>query len=326
MSRKIVAGIDEAGLGPKLGPLIVSLCSFESKTDALDLSLFTVLSDVIARKGKLVDRRVRVDDSKLVYQGVSGFAHIEKTALSFWCALYDHPPRNLGEWIEVNASMKQPDLDECPWYGDNPCNLNLPVQVNPELIKECGSAIRNEMNEKGISPFLFSQDIVTAPIFNRRIEKLGCKSAALSTSVLELISRTVRNSDKETCFEITVDKLGSRAYYTEMLLSIFPFKKIEIHAEGPEKSVYSLTDDNSEIKIGFYRKGDRLHFQIALASIFSKYTRELFMRLFNSFWKKQQSGLKPTAGYPVDAERFISEIRLNALSLGLDLNSFIRIR
>jgi hypothetical protein len=47
---------------------------------------------------------------------------------------------------------------------------------------------------------------------------------------------------------------------------------------------------------------------VALASIFSKYIRELFMRLENQYWLHFIPGLKPTAGYYKDAQRFLSQI------------------
>jgi hypothetical protein len=40
----------------------------------------------------------------------------------------------------------------------------------------------------------------------------------------------------------------------------------------------------------------------------AKYLRELAMKAFNQFWQQHVPGLKPTAGYPVDARRFRAEI------------------
>ncbi|HMP18459.1 MAG TPA: hypothetical protein PKD72_15645, partial [Gemmatales bacterium] len=49
-------------------------------------------------------------------------------------------------------------------------------------------------------------------------------------------------------------------------------------------------------------------FPVALASMLSKYWRELFMQQFNGWFSKQQPGVAPTAGYPVDAARFWQEV------------------
>ena len=49
----------------------------------------------------------------------------------------------------------------------------------------------------------------------------------------------------------------------------------------------------------------------------SKYVRERLMEEFNRFWQERTPGLKPTAGYPGDAERFYDAIRPTAEKLGI---------
>ena len=56
----------------------------------------------------------------------------------------------------------------------------------------------------------------------------------------------------------------------------------------------------------------------ALASMASKYLRELAMRAVNHFWCGRLVGLRPTAGYPEDARRFKSEIAAIQAELGID--------
>jgi hypothetical protein len=54
---------------------------------------------------------------------------------------------------------------------------------------------------------------------------------------------------------------------------------------------------------------------VALASMASKYLREVVMEVFNRFWRKQVADLAPTAGYPGDAQRFYDDIRAARESL-----------
>ena len=56
---------------------------------------------------------------------------------------------------------------------------------------------------------------------------------------------------------------------------------------------------------------------MALASMVSKYLREVLMLEFNRFWQTQVPGLKPTAGYPSDAGRFFKAIRPALQRLGI---------
>ena len=60
-----------------------------------------------------------------------------------------------------------------------------------------------------------------------------------------------------------------------------------------------------------------VNFPVALASLVCKYVRELSMHAFNQFWSEQVPGLKPTAGYPLDAVRFKQDIAEAQKRLGI---------
>jgi hypothetical protein len=49
----------------------------------------------------------------------------------------------------------------------------------------------------------------------------------------------------------------------------------------------------------------------------SKYHRELAMIRFNEFWQSHVPDLQPTAGYPVDAQRFKRQIAAAQKKLGI---------
>ena len=48
---------------------------------------------------------------------------------------------------------------------------------------------------------------------------------------------------------------------------------------------------------------------VAVASMLSKYLREMLMRRFNAFWKVHLPDVKPTAGYYNDGLRFLRDIK-----------------
>ena len=48
-------------------------------------------------------------------------------------------------------------------------------------------------------------------------------------------------------------------------------------------------------------RADQCDGLVALASIVSKTVRELWMDVFNEYWRGRIPGLRPTAGYPSDA-------------------------
>ena len=55
-------------------------------------------------------------------------------------------------------------------------------------------------------------------------------------------------------------------------------------------------------------KGDGKHAPVALASVLAKTVRELFMESLNTWFAEQVPGVRPTAGYPQDARRFLEDV------------------
>ena len=86
-------------------------------------------------------------------------------------------------------------------------------------------------------------------------------------------------------------------------------------------STYSIMNESKKMDVSFIVGADSKHFPTALASMFSKYIRELFIKLFNSFWQEKVQNIKPTAGYPEDAKRFLSQIHdaKNKLNISDDI-------
>jgi hypothetical protein len=90
-----------------------------------------------------------------------------------------------------------------------------------------------------------------------------------------------------------------------------------VEEEGPECSRYRVLGIEREMNFTIQPRADAAHFSVALASMVSKYLRELLMLEFNRFWCGQVPDLKPTAGYPGDAARYWEAIRPAAERLGL---------
>ena len=69
-----------------------------------------------------------------------------------------------------------------------------------------------------------------------------------------------------------------------------------------------MTGLDHPLRVTFKPRADAGDLCVALASMISKYLRELLMAEFNEFWQKHLPGLTPTAGYPGDAVRFFADI------------------
>ena len=78
-------GIDEAGYGPNLGPLVMTAVACQVPDEFLLSDLWDILSRAVCRtrrKKKVADCRVMVNDSKLVYSGANGLAELERSVLA----------------------------------------------------------------------------------------------------------------------------------------------------------------------------------------------------------------------------------------------------
>lgn len=87
---------------------------------------------------------------------------------------------------------------------------------------------------------------------------------------------------------------------------------LTIECEDAQHSRYALklrpTTQDVDVTIEFFQGGEDQHLPIALASIFSKYAREVLMEVFNAYWAGHVQPLRRTAGYYEDGKRFLKDI------------------
>ncbi len=93
----ILAGIDEAGFGPILGPLVVTGVSFRVPDDQLDVCLWETLRESCSHLPARAAQRLVITDSKKLYRSRRHLPAIERPALVM-LAVKDHPPQ---EWLEL---------------------------------------------------------------------------------------------------------------------------------------------------------------------------------------------------------------------------------
>ncbi|MCE9531580.1 MAG: hypothetical protein K8T89_10730 [Planctomycetes bacterium] len=311
-------GIDEAGYGPNLGPLVqTSVPLFVPNEEE---TIWKALAKVVRRSDDANDERLHIDDSKKVNVGIHGFARLERGVLA---ALADDVilPFSLGDLLRTYAlGDSRAELLREPWFD---VTLELPVEAKLESIMSAGKALHRMFAVNDFQLEAIRGIVTPAPRFNDLLAKLKNKSNVLAAGVIELL-RANRTLPGDEPLVYLIDKLGGRNYYAAMIQEAFPDGWVSAEREGSEICSYRILGVDRDIRIVVQPRADGTHFTVALASMASKYLREVFMRQFNRWWHEQVPGIKPTAGYPQDAARFIEEIHAKVKKLGFEMDAIWR--
>ena len=193
--------------------------------------------------------------------------------------------------------------------------LKLPLTSDVEKIKRLGQAFADEAAKASVELLEIQCAPIFPPQFNSQVEALGNKASLLSAETLKIVERLKKQTDDD--LEIGCDKHGGRSKYAGLIQQFLTDEFIMIGNESVEVSDYSFRERERDVVIRFQAKGESF-LPTALASLVSKYLREVIMRIWNEFWQLQIPGLKPTKGYPVDAKRFKSDIASVQAELGIE--------
>ena len=306
-------GIDEAGYGPNLGPLVMAAVIAETVEDR-EPDVWADLAATVSRARGPSDR-LWVDDSKAILKAGKGRDRLDAAAMATLLAAGHMPPSTLSRWLAAVGAGTFDDIELSPWLdpddGDPPC---------PLLGSSRGS--RLECDRWRI---VAVRAVVVGPArFNADLAATGSKADAHFRAFARLLAPIWAESATPT--RARCDKHGGRHFYLGPLSGAFPDAWIDRGEEGPERSVYSMRTEGKRLDLEFRPRADSADGLVALASIAAKSLREAWMDRFNAFWRRRIPGLRPTAGYPVDAARFRLAIEPIATAMGLDANAWWRLR
>lgn len=357
--KTLVGGIDEAGYAPRLGPLAVT--AWFMRCRAVGDDLYRLLAPVVVRpgRGKGGARReslIEVGDSKAVYSPRRGLARLETGVLTFLGAVLPEARetgglrRGPGEWPKaaegltdlglisrLTSSSSGPgcDLSGLEWYGGPP--EALPVEASRGAVEEASGRLREKLASAGVCHDSVRSRLVTAAELNSLVAAGLNKAEVLLEVVRGLLSETGTRegpSHVPVCGTVTVDRLGGRLDYRGLLAGAFPGAEVEELSRTSSGSSYRVRlvmsgeggGLRTDLRVLFASKADASSFPVGLASMVSKYLRELLMRRLNRFFTSRMAGLAPTAGYPVDAARFLDETAGLRKRAGIDDEKLIRVR
>lgn len=308
-----VIGVDEAGYGPNLGPLVISAVAWEVPNGVAADSLYKRLADVIvAARGAACDGGpIAIADSKALYQPGTGVAGLERGVLAALGALGAVPNSAAELWEALTGG--EPARGELPWHDDD--GWPVPIAVTAEARRHDATFFSQGIERAGVRiAAIRSRGVFPGP-FNALVDRFGTKGAALTHTTLELVAQVCAALSPGRV-SICCDKHGGRDRYLAALQAAFDLDQVQVVCEGRGESCYRWGRGQQSIECRFRVGGEEL-LPTALASMTSKYLREVAMRSFNDYWRKHVPDLRPTAGYPVDARRFWDDIAVAQKKLGI---------
>ena len=326
----VLIGTDEAGYGPNLGPLVITATAWRIPDEQSSADLFDLLSAAVGRDAG--PGRLPIADSKLLYKPGGGLGNLEQGVLAALPATafshrssttpidstqYRAPLGRLHSWRhawQTLAPAVTDCLDAVPWYAgyDEP----LPIDADADQIETLATRFLDVLEQTDIDLECIQAKAILPSQFNRLLESHSTKGAALSHETLTLVKQVMARCPDSTIL-VRCDKHGGRNRYSPLLQTLFPDYLVEVVYESREQSIYRWGPKSQRVEVRFIAKCES-QLPAALASMVSKYLRELAMRAFNAFWQTHVADLRPTAGYPVDARRFKQQIRHTQAALGVD--------
>jgi hypothetical protein len=353
----ILIGMDEAGYGPNLGPLVVAATAWEVPDVASDfgaqdseagqmrgatatavrpskrrshrdcVDLYRVLRNIVAKSAS--ERRIAIADSKALYHPGLGLRQLERglhavlltigQPLTCWSAIVRHCQADPeGQHLRICW----PDEFDCP----------LPVDAAADELARLGARLMRACDAAGVRPLAIRAKLVFPEQFNDLVAYYDSKGAALShvtvgllRELIDLLCTPAQSgsppqplaSSPQSPIHAVCDKHGGRNYYTALLQHHFSEHWIAPVFESHVESHYEWGPPDAPVRVIFRMNGERF-LPTALASMTAKYLRELAMRAFNEFWRAHVPNLRPTAGYYGDSRRFKNDIAAKQRQLGID--------
>lgn len=302
---------DEAGLGPNLGPLVVSATVWELPEGMAPGDLYDVLQDsVVSAVAEADEERFAVADSKQLYKPRGTRAHLERGVLIALASLA-REPRTWRAMFDALDPTSFPIRGTIPWYREY--DEAVPLDIAAIDLEAPHLRFADVCRRQGVRLHEVRSRVIYPVEFNRLLASYG-KGELLSHATLGLVAELA--APLIGPISIVCDKHGGRNRYADLLADHFSDAFIEIRGESRDLSAYTFGPADRRMAACFRTRAESV-LAVGLASMVSKYLRELSMRAFNQFWVGQIEGLRPTAGYPQDAKRFREDIADRQHELGI---------
>ncbi len=304
----VYAGIDEAGYGPLLGPMVVGCAAL--RVPKIE-DLWETLHPAVSRNIRDAKKHggLAVADSKALTGSKAKLKHLSLGALAF-AGLGGDAPEQLESWLE----MLRADAPALPWYqaGDD----DWPVDTTAGEAGIARGMLKQAAQKAGVECLGLRAGVICEDTYNQMVGTTHNKALVSWHYVARHLWRCWQAFGDDDVF-VAVDRQGGRKDYRDALRQTIPDATLTEGRVDDAHSGYRLEQGRRRMTVVFETKAEDRHLPTALASMVSKLTREALMRRFNAWWGQQVPGLKPTKGYGSDGKRWCQDVgpHLNALGI-----------
>ena len=317
----VVVGIDEAGYGPLLGPLVVSSAAFEIPDSLLKADMWGLLTDSVGKQRAKLFGRLLINDSKQAYNKAIGITHLQRTVLATLKCL-GQDPQTIAELLWMLCPDCLSRLGGYPWYQ----RLDLcKLDVGRADVAVAADVFSKNLAKHDMRVLWLKSCCLDVAYYNRMVENVRNKSDVLFTAAASLIQHAFNNLNLGT-LQILVDRQGGRTNYTAGLRKMFPELSLSVLQEDDNDSSYELKGGDKTMRIHFVVGADERFLPVSLASMVCKYVRELLNARMNEYFVSFNPELRPTAGYWKDGKRFVEDLKTHLPKLSYDRHQLIRIK
>ena len=321
----VIVGVDEAGYGPLLGPLVVSAAAFSVPDESLKADMWKVLGKAVGKAKRRLSGRVLITDSKKAYTKSSGVGHLRRSVLA---AVACNGAG--GEFCGTAGAMLRAvcpgcygRLGEYAWYEglDELC-----LGADKGDIEIASSVLGKALDANGMGIRSVASRCLDVGYYNRQVAVVKNKSNVLFTALCGLVKEAFDGAGVDETVQVIVDRQGGRIRYGGPLMRMFPGMSLTILKESEQMSSYEMAGGGKKMRLHFTMKADQHFLPVSLASMVSKYVREVLMDSINNYFQGHCPDIKRTAGYWQDGQRFVADIAKMAPGLEYDRAVFVRSR
>jgi ribonuclease HII len=309
----LLVGVDENGLGPRLGPLIATSVSMEVATYERSR-----LQRVAARVG--------IGDSKQT----SAFGHMqvaEGLSLAIMETLHGKTPRNVDELLGL-LELDGPELlrAACPDGSRAQCwSFDVTLPAFEGDVAE-GRTQLARLRKHGVRLHSARSVVTCAGRMNDQLRRLGSRTSVDLAMFERLVLASARADTTGRGrppgeLNIVLGMVGGIRDY-ERYFSLLAPESVSDAQRTKQAVSYRVAGVGS---LSFEIDADARHLPVAMASMLGKYVRELSMERQNRFYAHHQPDLPRPSGYydPV-TRRFIEQSRRLRTRLGIVDDCFER--